>query len=153
MESSIYLRCFGGGGIVAQLDVSARSYKLMPLSFYDRGGFTVSGICNLLRTRNRERLFVALFAYNEKMYLFADGECIDLFDEELSIERNTGLLNSKAIIRRGSREIFRAKYKGLSEVDDVFSYVQSTLDRVPRTVTMKSYVVEPKSMREAGSKS
>lgn len=143
MNGQVLLRCLGGSGTIAALDLVTLRHEFLPLSFYRKGGFTVSGISNLLDAQGDRELFVALFSHDNRMWLSIEGKRLDLFEETLGITRKVGPTRTRSTLFRGSEKLFDVEYKNLDEVDDVFSYVRSVLEQSPRVITMKSYVVRP----------
>ena len=142
MGNLIYLRCFGGGGIIVSLNINTLNFEKKSFEFYKKGGFVISGMCNFLNTAEKEKLFVALYIYEEKMFLCIDKKVLDLFDESINIKRKAGLVNNKIMIFLGDDLIREIKYRTIDEVDDIFSYVNDVLSNFPRQITMKKYILE-----------
>jgi hypothetical protein len=135
--TTLYLRCYGGKGIIAGIDTDTFEYELKSVEFYNHGGFIISGICNLLNVGEKQPLFVGLYVFQNRMYLCVEQDCYDLFDESYSLIRKQGLFKHSTTLNYKNDLLTEIKYKKLSEVDDIFSYIETVLSNVPRVITME----------------
>ncbi len=140
MAGMIYLRCFGAGSIIEEIDLESLHSKTMSEAFYRKGEVLISGVCNVSMDKGEKRLR-GIFVKDGRMFCVINDLKIDLFDESYTVSRDMGIFRSTVSLFNNGEEFLELTYKSVSEDEDVFSYVEDALSNTPRKITMNEYTL------------